>query len=224
MASKSKDEGKKHEKEIKIGEKPFSEGQGKEAKMEELCPEKGGNAKAEDFVGELNDLKKKLEEMERIVEQLKEENKLLREAAARTAADFYNYKNRIEREAEQTRRRMAASMAESLLPVLDNFDRALESQDPVDATALKKGVEMVRSQFYGVLEQFGVETIEAKGKTFDPLLHEAVAVEETSEAPDGTVLEEFQRGFLIDGKVLRASKVKVAKRSEETSEKGGNGR
>ena len=224
MAPKSREEGKKHEKEIKIGEKPFPEGQGKDAKVEEPCPEKDGKAKAEDVLDDLNDLKKKLEEMEQIVEQLKEENKLLREAGARTAADFYNYKNRIEREAEQTRRRIAASMAESLLPVLDNFDRALESQDSVDATALKKGVEMVRSQFFGVLEQFGVQTIEAEGKIFDPLLHEAVAVEETSEAPDGTVLEEFQRGFLIDGKVLRASKVKVAKRSEQTSENGVNNR
>jgi molecular chaperone GrpE len=77
---------------------------------------------------------------------------------------------------------------------------------------------MVREQFFGVLQELGVETIEAEGNLFDPALHEAVAVEENSDAPDGTVVEEFQRGFLLGGRVLRASRVKVARRTDKPEE------
>lgn len=172
---------------------------------------------------DLETLLRELEETHRLAEDLQKENESLRNAAARAAADLYNYRKRIERETEQAKQRLAARTAESLLPVLDNFDRALDSVDPKDPSALKKGVEMVRDQFFGVLQQLGVEPIEAGGKPFDPALHEAVAVEEAPHAPDGTIIEEFQRGFLIGGKVLRASKVKVAGRmgqgGQEESEK-----
>ncbi len=175
--------------------------------VEETPPEKNDEAEV---------LRKEIEETRTLVEKLRSENETLRDTAARAAADFYNFRKRVERESEKTRARIAARTAEMLLPVLDNLDRALDSSDGDGATGLRKGVEMVREQFFGVLRELGVQTIEAEGKPFDPNLHEAVAVEENSEAPDGTVTEEFQRGFLLGGTVLRASKVKVARRPEKT--------
>ncbi|MGC9371916.1 MAG: nucleotide exchange factor GrpE [Thermovirgaceae bacterium] len=163
-------------------------------------------------------LRKEIEKTRTLIEELRSENETLRDAVARGAADFYNFRKRVERESEKTRARIAARTAEILLPVLDNLDRALDSGDGGGATGLRKGVEMVREQFFGVLRELGVQTIEAEGKPFDPNLHEAVAVEENSGAPDGTVVEEFQRGFLLGGTVLRASKVKVARGPEHAEE------
>jgi len=165
-------------------------------------------------------LRKEVEEARTLIEELRSENETLRDTAARVAADFYNFRKRVERESEKTRARIAARTAEMLLPVLDNLDRALDSSDGDSSAALRKGVEMVREQFFGVLRELGVQTIEAEGKPFDPNLHEAVAVEENSGVPDGTVLEEFQRGFLLGGSVLRASKVKVARGSEDAEVSG----
>jgi len=177
--------------------------------VEEAPPEKNGETEA---------LKKEIEEARTLIEKLRSENEMLRDTAARAAADFYNFRKRIERESEKTRARIAARTAEMLLPVLDNLDRALNSSDGGDTTGLRKGVEIVREQFFGVLRELGVQTIEAEGRPFDPNLHEAVAVEENSGAPEGTVVEELQKGFLIGGTVLRASKVKVARGPEKTQE------
>jgi|GEM_PF-405969 molecular chaperone GrpE len=231
MAPGKKDEQKRHSRKDKKDGPVFEEGKdlNRENKPDDEKVGENGEEPVEAEViekvpSEENDeelaLEKEIEETRNLIEQLRAENESLRDAAARAAADFYNYRKRVEREAQQTKQRIAARTAEQLLPVLDNFDRALGSQDDGDASALRKGVEMVREQFFGVLQELGVETIEAEGNPFDPALHEAVAVEENSDAPDGTVVEEFQRGFLIGGKVLRASKVKVARRTDEPEENG----
>ncbi|MFP4481798.1 MAG: nucleotide exchange factor GrpE [Thermovirgaceae bacterium] len=231
MASEKKHDEEKHSKKGK-GEHPvFKEGKdvsNREVKGDEEREESVEKTAEVEVVEEVpveetteaEALKRELDEARDLLEKLRVENETLRDTAARAAADFYNFRKRVEREAQQTRVRVAAQTAEMLLPVLDNFDRALDSRDGGETLGLRKGVEMVREQFFGVLKDLGVETIEAEGKLFDPALHEAVAVEETTEAPDGTVIEEFQRGFLFGGKVLRASKVKVARQTEKSEETG----
>jgi len=102
-----------------------------------------------------------------------------------------------------------------LLPVLDNLERALAAARTAGSTeALAEGVDLVLRLFQGVLERAGVKPMDSGvGQAFDPSMHQAVAVVEAPEAPDGTVLEEVQRGYWIHTRVLRPAMVKVARAS-----------
>ena len=152
-----------------------------------------------------------LESAKVLVERLSEENKALGDAIARARADFFNYRQRVEREQERLRSMAGEDAAAALIPVLDNLDRAL-SANRSDLESFVKGVGMVRDQFFSVLEDLGVSAIETVGKPFDPSAHEAVAVEEAGEGvEDGIITEELQTGYTISGKVLRAARVKVAR-------------
>ena len=95
------------------------------------------------------------------------------------------------------------SFAVLILPVLDNLQRALAAAKGSEEGDFLTGVEMIHRQLLDVLAQEEIRPIEALGQKFDPLLHEAVAAEETEDAPEGTVLEEFLRGYLIGNRVLR---------------------
>ena len=159
------------------------------------------------------ELLSELEDAKALAERLDEENRELREAIARARADFFNFRQRVEREQEKLRTVAGESAAAALIPVLDNLDRAL-SADRSDPVSFFRGVEMVRDQFFSVLEDLGVAVIETVGKPFDPTVHEAVAVEEAAEGiEDGTVTEEIQPGYTIAGKVLSAARVRVARRT-----------
>lgn len=148
-----------------------------------------------------------------MAEKLSGENKALNEAAARARADFFNFRQRIEREQERSRHLASEGAAATFIPVLDNLDRALSSPQG-DFDSLLKGVEMVRGQFFSALQSMGVSLIETTGKPFDPTFHEAVAIDEPdSDEEEGIVTEEIQPGYMIAGKVLRAARVKVARGS-----------
>ena len=176
---------------------------GPEAPLEEeSCGE--GPADNDELLSELGSAKA-------LVERLSEENKALGDAIARARADFFNYRQRVEREQERLRSMAGEDAAAALIPVLDNLDRAL-SANRSDLESFVKGVGMVRDQFFSVLEDLGVSAIETVGKSFDPSAHEAVAVEEAEEGvEDGIITEELQTGYTISGKVLRAARVKVAR-------------
>jgi len=159
------------------------------------------------------DLEKLLASAQDHVERLEADNKALVETAARARADFFNYRQRMEREQERFRQTATEGAAASFIPVLDNLDRARSSPQS-DFESLLKGVEMVRGQFFSALQGLGVSVIETVGKHFDPAFHEAVAVEEPADEEDeGRVTAEIQPGYMIAGKVLRAARVKVARSS-----------
>lgn len=148
-----------------------------------------------------------------LVERLSEENKALNDASARARADFFNFRQRVERERERSRQLASESAAAVIIPVLDNLDRALSSPQG-DPDSLNRGVQMVRDQIFSVLEGMGVSLIESTGKPFDPVFHEAVAIEEPEDdTPDGIITEEIQPGYTIAGKVIRAARVKVARKA-----------
>jgi molecular chaperone GrpE len=108
-----------------------------------------------------------------------------------------------------------------LLPELDNFERAAKlAENSKDIDKFVEGVKLIEGQLFKVLEKYGVKSIETVGKPFDPSLHEAVVEEENNELSHHTVIEEFQRGFLLKERVIRPSKVKVSKRTvdEEKSD------
>jgi molecular chaperone GrpE len=141
---------------------------------------------------------------------LKVERDELRELLLRRQAEFDNFRKRTEKERSDYLQYAGMELVRDMLPILDDFDRALkvEGGNP-DYT---KGVEMIYSRMYETLKKLGLEPIETAGKTFDPHLHQAVERVETKDSPDGTILGEFQRGYHFKGKLLRPSMVKVAVR------------
>lgn len=131
----------------------------------------------------------------------------------RLQAEFENYKKRVEKEKVQFRQFAAAEVVKSFLPVLDSFELALKSVNAGgsgDNEKVVRGVELLYAQFYSVLEGFGLRPIKAVGERLDPYRHEVLMQEETNdEKKDGRVVEEFQKGYLLNDIVLRCSKVKV---------------
>ncbi|MGB9586617.1 MAG: nucleotide exchange factor GrpE [Armatimonadota bacterium] len=133
----------------------------------------------------------------------------------RALADFDNYRRRVREEMKQARQLAIEDFLLRLLPVLDNFERAIKAAEEMkDYDALHGGVILILRQLRDVLEKEGVKPIEAEGQEFDPMKHEAVMREDTTEYPDNTIIEEFQRGYMLGEKVLRPSMVKVAKQPE----------
>lgn len=127
------------------------------------------------------------------------------------AADFENFKRQAARRETETRERAARSILEDLLPVLDNFERALDAaRNARDVESVRVGVEFIAQQLRDALKNHGVEPIQAQGQPFDPLHHEALEEVSGSEQPEGTVVEEAQRGYSFKGHVLRPSLVRVA--------------
>ena len=126
----------------------------------------------------------------------------------RTRAEFENARRRADRDRMEFVQFAAMDLVRSLLPVLDDFERAVKTEATDQKYA--KGVELIYQRLLETLKKAGLEPIEAQGKTFDPNFHEAVQRVSTEDAPDQTVMEEFQRGYNFKGKLLRPAWVKVA--------------
>jgi molecular chaperone GrpE len=129
----------------------------------------------------------------------------------RTAADLSNYRKRTEREREEITRFSNAALLTRLLPVIDDFDRAMAALPP-DLRQLTwvEGVALIDRKLRLILEAEGLRPVETVGKPFDPEKHEAVIREETDAYPDGQILAELQKGYELNGRVLRHALVKVA--------------
>lgn len=144
------------------------------------------------------------------LENLRKRNEQL----MRIAADFENYKRRHTREREDQAKFAGQSLITGLLPVIDNFERALQTEaKPEEFENFVEGVRMIHKQFMDLLHKSGVSVIEAVGQPFDPNLHEAIMSEENDEVPDETVTAEFQKGYVMHERLLRPSVVKVSKTS-----------
>ena len=129
----------------------------------------------------------------------------------RAVADLDNQRKRAQREREDYIRFANESLLRDILPVLDNFDRALgAARAGSEAQSLRAGVELIQRELLKVLEKFGVTPYSAVGQPFDPERHEAVQRVIKPDAPDMTVVEEIQRGYVLNGRVLRPAVVVVA--------------
>ncbi|MBN2112371.1 nucleotide exchange factor GrpE [Candidatus Woesearchaeota archaeon] len=160
--------------------------------------------------------KKTAEEKTQEPEKPKDSTKELIETLQRVQADFENYKKRVEKEKKEFTKIACSGIISEILPILDTFELALKNTD--DKEEFTKGVEMIYSQLFSTLEKIGLKPIESEGKKFDPYLHEALMQEE-SDKEEGTVIEEFQKGYLLNGKVIRHSKVKISKKKEAKDDK-----
>lgn len=141
-----------------------------------------------------------------------------RERLLRLHADFENLKKRSEKELAEQRRFASIAMVERLLPVIDNFERALAVGSPDDSDrSFRHGVELICRQLMEELRKEGLTPIEAVGCTFDPNLHEAVETCSSGEHQPHTVIEEFLKGYRFQDRLLRPSMVKVSVAPEENS-------
>lgn len=131
----------------------------------------------------------------------------------RLQADFENIRRRMEKERQEFVKFANEEIILELLNVLDDLERtvALAESQHQDLGTFLKGVEMILAHLYEMLKKHDVKPIEAKGKPFDPGCHEALMQAEDAQAPDNTVLEELQKGYLLGDRVIRTAKVKVAK-------------
>lgn len=149
--------------------------------------------------------------------RLEAEREELRQTLARRQADFENYRKRVERERRDDRDRGLVLLAESLLPVLDNFERALAAHQDPAYEEYRRGFEMIYRQLTDLLVRLGVARMEdPTGRPFDPHLHHAIERVETGEVPEGTVLGEVQAGYRFRDRVLRPSQVRVAVESDRS--------
>ena len=161
------------------------------------------------------------EEIEKLLQEKEEQyDRLLR-----TQADFDNYRKRVQKEQANLIRYGAESSLREILPVIDNVERAVESARKHDdsSSQVREGIELILTQFLGVLENLGVKPIETVGRPFDPNKHDALLRVHAPDSPEGSVVGEVRKGYYLHDKVLRPAQVTVGTNqpvqdSERTSE------
>ena len=131
-------------------------------------------------------------------------------------ADLDNARKRLERERGEIVKFAAEQILLKMIPLVENLDRAVDSAaNARDTNSILKGIQMIQAQFHDLLSVNGVAKIETKGQSFNPLFHEAVEIVESNDSPENTILEEFQPGYTLNGKVIKHAFVKVSKKKEK---------
>jgi molecular chaperone GrpE len=152
-------------------------------------------------------------EISQELEQARAEIADLNNRLLRAAADFENFRRRMQREKEETAVYANQKLLLNLLPVLDNLERALATTAVAGDEKLRQGVELTARSFRDTLAKEGLTPVEAVGQIFDPNLHEAVMTVEAADKEDGTIIAEFQKGYKLGDRVIRPSMVQVVKHS-----------
>lgn len=169
------------------------------------------------------DKKEISEEVEKLVEEVENET-LEKESETATAtedkyedkylrllAEFENYRMRTAKEQLELISTANGKLLAKLSEVKDNFDRAFAEENKTgDLEAFEKGVKLIQEQFYNILEEFGLETIDPVGEVFDPNLHEALMNQPSETVPEGSVAQVFQKGYKLKNKLLKTAKVIVS--------------
>jgi molecular chaperone GrpE len=142
--------------------------------------------------------------------ELRKERDALQDRLLRQAAEFDNYRKRIDRERKDLSQYAAIEFLQELLPIVDDFERALKSDAP-GADSYRQGIDIIHRALLEMLRKRGVTAIESVGADFDPQIHQAVSHEEAPDRRDGEIIEEFRRGYRLGDRLLRPAMVKVAK-------------
>lgn len=196
---KKKDEQKLEEMQQEIDEaeaaqEDAAEGSEEEAPEEAAAADAAMQEEIEALKGQVDGLNKDLQE---------KKDRLLR-----LQADFDNFRRRSAKEREEISAVVTQNFCKDMLPLLDNFERAMAAETK-DVEAFQKGIEMIFTQFQEILKKNGLEHIEAIGQKFDPNFHQAVMRVEDPEKEDDTVAQELQKGYMVKGRVVRPSMVQV---------------
>lgn len=181
--------------------------EGKEAEIEK-AKEKGKEDKEKQV--KIKSLKERLKKRESEIKILKWENAKLKEEYLRKLADMENLRKRVEREKTEFYQYALSDLLKELFAVLDNFERALESQDQENGKSFREGIELIYRQYLDLLLKQGVAPIEVKGKKFDPHLHQAFITIESEDVTEPLVIEELRKGYTLHKRLLRPALVKVS--------------
>jgi molecular chaperone GrpE len=149
-----------------------------------------------------------VQQLETERDQLAKEKGEIHELLLRRQAEFDNFRRRVDREKAEVFEYASMDAVKAMLPILDDFERALKVETADKDYA--RGMELIYQRFFDVLRKLGLERISTKDALFDPHLHHAVEMVETNEYPDNTILDEYQRGYFFKGRLLRPAMVKVA--------------
>src|SRR5699024_3616844 len=143
--------------------------------------------------------------------ETREENERLQDKLLRTQTEFENYKRRTEKEKVAERKYKSQDLATGLLPVLDNFERALQTEVPEENKGFFDGIKMVYDQLQQAIASEEITSMDVIDQEFDPNLHHAVMQVEEADKPSNTIVEELQKGYMIKDRVIRPAMVKVNK-------------
>lgn len=149
--------------------------------------------------------------LEDALASLRSEKDALQDRLLRTAAEFDNYRKRVDRDRKDQADAAVSDALQDLLPIIDDLERALQAPSGDDAGAFRKGVELIYRQMTELLRKRGVKPIEAVGTDFDPRFHQAIAHEVSANHREGEVTEEVRKGYMLGDRLLRPSMVKVAR-------------
>lgn len=196
---KKKDEQKLEEMQQEIDEAEAAQEDAAEGSEEEAPEEAASEAAA---------MQEEIEALKGQVEKLTGDLQEKKDRLLRLQADFDNFRRRSAKEREEISAVVTQNFCKDMLPLLDNFERAMAAETK-DVEAFQKGVEMIFTQFQEVLKKNGLEQIEAVGQKFDPNFHQAVMRVEDPEKEDDTVAQELQKGYMVKGRVIRPSMVQV---------------
>lgn len=186
-------------------ESPDKEGNNKSGGKEQTPPEQKKPNEPEE---QEQDLKADIESLQKKFDETKEQLEKQKNLFLRTVAEYDNYRKRTEREKTAVYSDATAAAVKEILPVEDNLSRALEQKN-CSAEDLRKGVEMVEKQMRAAFDKLGVTEMGKAGEPFDPAYHSAVSHVEDKDAKENTVTQVFQKGYKLDGKVIRHAMVQV---------------
>lgn len=196
---KKKDEQKLDEMQQEIDEASAEADADADAEAEAETAESQNDAEASET--EASD---QAQQIEKLTADLKEKE----ERVLRLQADFENFRRRTAKEKEELSAVVTQGILKDMLPLLDNFERAMAAEAK-DGEAFQKGVEMIFTQFGEVLKKNGLEKIETDGQKFDPNFHQAVMRVQNEELEDDDIAQELQKGYMVKGRVIRPSMVQV---------------
>jgi molecular chaperone GrpE len=180
------------------------------AEMDSPEPSLDGEAEVVESTGESEELRRQLEEKDTEIQKLRESEQQANDQLLRALADIENVRRRSRQEREEVAQFGIQELLRDLLPVLDNFERAVAT-DNATVESMREGVDLILRQMQDVLKKHGVEPVPSVGQPFDTQQHEAIMRSDpTEEFPAGTVMDEMRKGYLLRGRLLRPSLVKVA--------------
>lgn len=201
---------KKDEQKMKEMQQEIDEAEAEESAAEESAPETAPEDAAKDAAApdaqeapedDASALKAQVESLQAALAE--KDNRV-----KRLQADFENFRRRTSKEREELANVVTQDLLKGMLPILDNFDRAMAAEQK-DSESFQKGVEMIYTQLHETLKNDGLEPIETAGQKFDPNFHQAVMRVENPDLEDDTIAQELQKGYIVKGRVIRPSMVQV---------------
>ncbi len=207
-AMSKKDEQKMKEMQQEIDEAEAEETAADEAEAPETAEASESDAAEADAAAEAEAPDEDAAALKAQVERLKAALEEKDNRVKRLQADFENFRRRTSKEREELANVVTQDLLKSMLPILDNFDRAMAAEQK-DNESFQKGVEMIYTQLHETLKNAGLELIDTAGQKFDPNFHQAVMRVENPDLEDDTIAQELQKGYIVKGRVIRPSMVQV---------------